>query len=114
MTAINKVLCDGVRPSLTTVVTLYTAPSSQFGVRILAFTAYDTSGSGDSYNLHIVPSGGSADATNRILTGVTVGANAAEIATKILNQSIPTGGSLQVQVTTADRLAFRASGVEFS
>ncbi len=113
MTATQKSLVDAVRPSTTSAETLYTAAAG-VTTRILKFTAYETSANADSFDLFIVPNGGSATATNRIMTNKAVAADATEDIAEVINHILPAGASLQVQVTTADRVAFRVSGIEYT
>jgi len=117
MAATNKVLVNGVRPAVTSVETLYTAPVSPAGIgaRIIAFTAMNDTGSAESYDAWIVESGGSADSSNKVIPGRSViGTTGTDIPSEVQNHLIPPGGTLQVQVSTADTIAFRVTGIEFS
>jgi len=112
--SINKILADGVRPSSTALQTLYTAPSSGAGTRVIAFTASNDSASPETYDLHIVPNGGSADSTNKIVpAGAVAATNGTDVPAEPQNHLIPAGGTLQVKVSTINTIAFRATGIEF-
>jgi len=115
MSATNKVLADGVRPAVLTAVTLYTSPANGAGTRVIAFTAANDSGSIENYTCHVVPSGGSADSTNKIIPLATVAATSGtDVPAEIQNHLIPAGGTLQVLVSTVDTICFRVTGIEFS
>lgn len=109
----NKILADGIQPTATTIQTLYTAPASGGGTRIIAFTATNTNGTTDTYDLHIVPNGGSADLTNKIIDARSLAKPASDVPAEVQNHLIPAGGTLQVKVSTATTIAFRATGIEF-
>ena len=111
--ATNKVLADGIQPTVTTVETLYTAPASGGGTRVIAFTATNTNGTTDTYDLHIVPSGGSADLTNKLIDAKSLASPASDVPAQVQNHLIPAGGTLEVKVSTGTTIAFRASGIEF-
>lgn len=109
----NKVLANGVQPTSTSLQTLYTSPASGSGTRIIAFTATNTNGTTDTYDAHIVPSGGAANLTNKIINAKSIAAPAADIPAEVQNHLIPPGGTLQVKVSVATTIAFRVTGIEF-
>jgi hypothetical protein len=109
----NKILSDGVQPTVATLVTLYTAPAAGGGTRIIAFTATNTNGTTDTYDLHIVPKDGAADLTNKIISAKSLVLNDEDIPAAVQNHLIPAGGTLEVKVSTATTIAFRATGIEF-
>lgn len=109
----NKVLANGVQPTVTTAQTLYTAPAAGGGTRVIAFTATNTNGTTDTYDLHIVPNGGSADLTNKLIDAKSLTAPASDVPAEVQNHMIPAGGTLQVKVSTGTTIAFRATGIEF-
>lgn len=111
--AINKVLADGVQPTTTSLTTLYTSPANGAGTRVIAFTATNTNGTTDTYDAHIVPSGGSADLTNKLVNAKSLANPAADVPAEVQNHLIPAGGTLQVKVSTGTTIAFRATGIEF-
>tara|TARA_R110000796_G_scaffold103175_2_gene212328 strand:- start:4821 stop:5303 length:483 start_codon:yes stop_codon:yes gene_type:complete len=108
-------LIDGVQPTVDTVVSLFTSPSNGGGTRIDRFTATNQTTTSETYTVYIVPNGGSPDNTNRLLVSKPLNAagtgcgdtdNPPEVM-----QTIPAGGTLQVMVSTATTISFRASGV---
>ena len=113
--ATNKVLADGIQPTVTTVVTLYTASANlQSGTRVIAFTANNATGGAETYDLHIVPSDGSADATNKLVSARSVAATiGTDVPAEVQNHLIPPGGTLEVKVSTGTTIAFRSTGIEF-
>lgn len=114
MAAINKVLVDGVRPAATSVQTLYTSPANGAGTRIIALNVANGSGGTQSYDMWIVENGGSADDSNLVIPTRAISTLLTDVPSEVSNQLIPAGGTLQAQVTTADTLSFRATGIEFS
>lgn len=112
--ATNVVLANGVQPGSTSAETLYTAPTTlTSGTRIIAFTAANPTASPETYSVYIVPSGGSADDTNKILVDNSLAAGDSASPPELQNQLIPKGGTLQVEVSTGTTINFRASGIEF-
>lgn len=113
----SVVIADGVQPGVLTAVTLFTSSSNLgVGTRIEAFTATNQSASdSETYTVHIVPSGGSADATNKIIASNVLnpkGTSCGDVESpaEIINQIIPKGGTLQVLVSTITTISFRVSG----
>ncbi len=106
------VLVDGIQPTVTTIVTLYTSPTSGSGSRVTAFTATNNSGGAASYDLHIVPSGGAADATNKLVNAKSLAAAADDVPAQVIDQLIPRGGTLETKVSVGTSIAFRATGNE--
>lgn len=111
--AINKILADGVQPTVTTVEILYTSPLAGGGTRVIAFTAANTNGTTDTYDLHIVPNGGSADLTNKLVDSRPLTSKFSDVPAEIQNHLIPPGGTLEVKVSTGTTIAFRSTGIEF-
>ena len=111
--ATTEVLINGVQPTATTVQTLYTAPASSAGTRVIAFTATNSTVTTATYDLHVVPSGGSADDTNRVVSARSLIQNATNTPPEVQNHLIPAGGTLEIKVSVATTIAFRATGIEF-
>ena len=109
----NKILINGIQPAVLTVQTLYSAPASGGGTRIIAFTATNTGGTIDTYDLYIVPAGGVADLTNKIISTKSVQLNDEDTPAAVHNHLIPAGGSLAISVSTISTISFRATGIEF-
>jgi hypothetical protein len=111
--ASNAVLANGVQPAVTTVVLLYTAPAAGAGTRITAFTAANPSATHAKFDAHIVPSGDSASDVNLVIKDQGLAAAESMLSTVLQNHLIPAGGTLQVKVSNATTITFRATGVEF-
>lgn len=110
---VDTVLIDGVQPTVTTVQTLYTSPTTGAGTRVVAFTATNNGGGAATYDLHIVPNGGTADATNKLVNAKSLAAAADDVPDEVQNQLIPRGGTLAVKVSVGTTIAFRSTGNEF-
>jgi hypothetical protein len=111
--ATNAVLADGVQPSVLTIVTLYTASTAAAGTRVIAFTATNSTATPAKYSLHIVPSGGTADDSNRLVSNKGIAQDVTDVPAAIQNHLIPPGGVLAVSVSVINTIAFRATGIEF-
>lgn len=111
--ATNVVIANGVQPSTTSATSLYTAPASSGGTRIIAFTACNSTAATHSYSAWIVPSGGSADDTNKIISDASMVADASDSPAEIINHLIPPSGQLYVAVDTGTTINFRATGIQF-
>jgi hypothetical protein len=109
---VDTVLIDGVQPTVTTIQTLYTSPSTGAGTRVVAFTATNNSGGAATYDLHIVPNGGTADATNKLVNARSLATTASDNPEEVIEQVIPRGGTLEVKVSVGTTIAFRATGNE--
>lgn len=110
----NKILANGVRPSVLTAVELYKAPAAGGGTRIIAFTASNDSVNPETYDLYIVPDGGSPGSANKIIpAGAVAATNGTGVPAEVQNHLIPPGGTLEVIVSTVDTIAFRVTGIEF-
>jgi len=110
-------ISDGVQPGVLTAVTLYSSPTNlDVGTTIQQFTASNQSTTATArYTVHIVPLGGSADATNKVITSNKLnpsgtGCGDIESPAELINALIPKGGTLQVLVDTITTISFIASG----
>lgn len=112
MSATNKTLIDGVQLTASAV-TLYTSPANGAGTRVTAFTVTN-SDTVETYSLHIVPSGGSADSTNILVSARALIDNESDNPAEITNQLVPAGGTIQALASTTLKMTVRASGVEFT
>lgn len=113
MAAINKTLIDGVQLTASAT-TLYTSPPGGKGTRVVALTALNDAAVTESYTLHIVPSGGSADSTNILVKAKSLIAGEDDEPIAIINQLIPADGTIQALASTTLTIAVRASGIEFT
>ena len=111
--ATNVVIANGILPSTTGVTLLYTSPANSAGTRIIAFTANNISGGTETYSVWVVPSGGTADTTNKIISSKSLATIVNSAPPELQNHLIPAGGTLHVQVSTASTINFRATGIQF-
>lgn len=109
----NVIIANGILPGTTGVTSLYTSPANSAGTRIIAFTAADIAATTETYSAWIVPSGGSADSTNKIIPSSSLAPYTNESPPEVQNQLIPPGGQLYVQVSTASTINFRITGIQF-
>lgn len=112
MAATNKSIVDGVVLG-TSISTLYTAPVNGLGTRVVAFALTNDNAAPQTFDLHIVPSGGSADATNRLIKAFGLDAGEDDSPIAIINQLVPAGGTIQALASAVSSIAVRGSGIEF-
>lgn len=95
----------------TTAATLYTVPASTTTL-VKQILIANTSGIDARATIHIVPSGGTALATNKAFGEILVPANT----TQLVDGSIvvPTGATLQCLANIADAISLHISGVEIA
>lgn len=113
MAATNKSIVDGVVLG-TSISTLYTAPANGAGTRVVAFTLTNDNAVPQTYDLHVVPDGGSADATNRLVKGAILAASEDEEPAAIQNHLVPPNGTIQALASAVSSIAVRGSGIEFT
>ena len=108
-TTVNKPLIDS-KTLETALTTQYTAGS---GVRaqIDKFTATNTTGAAITITLHLVPPAGTADATNKIISAVSVGAGLDTSLASVAGQTLAAGGAIAA-VASATGLVIRCTGRE--
>jgi len=70
----------------------------------------DTTAGAETFTLHIVPSGGSADDTNKIYHEKSVSASETLQLTALVNQCIPQGATVHAKASTANALTLTISG----
>ena len=91
--------------------TEYTVPSSTKTI-VDKFTATNTDSGAQTISVHLVPSGGSADATNRITSLLSIAADASVELPEIKNQVLMTGDFISVVASVTGKVVIRASGRE--
>ena len=102
----DSVLVDGVFTTAPdTLEIIYTASSD---VLIKAVTASNTTEINAAYTMNIVPS--SADITKPEIPYRIVVRLKADSGAEVVNQVIPSGGTLRVSTTAANSIAFRVTG----
>jgi hypothetical protein len=92
----------------TSLSTLFTAA----GKTILdKFTLTETTGATISgIDIHIIPSGGTASATNRVLSQKAVNANETYLCPELVGHTLEAGEFLQAKAGTATAVSVRGSG----
>lgn len=88
----------------------YTAPALTKAV-VKNANVCNSTGGAISLTLYLVPSGGTADATNILISARSIAAGAVDRCPEVVNQVIEAGGSLQA---LGANLTLVASGVEIT
>jgi|DEB0MinimDraft_10_1074344.scaffolds.fasta_scaffold10157_2 hypothetical protein len=91
--------------------TYYTVPTNKVTV-VRALTLCNTTGTGRTVDIHFVPSGGSADATNQIVDALSVPSTDQITVPEALNHVLPAGATIQAVADAATAVTITASGVE--
>lgn len=102
-------------------------PSVQLGVAIATHytatnvraildkvTLSNTTGGAITVDLHLVPNGGSATATNKILSAKSIGANSTDTCPEVVGHVLEPGGTIQALASAATSVGLRVSGREVS
>lgn len=92
--------------------TYYTATLVRTRVDSCSLT--NTTGGAITVSLHLVPSGGTADATNIVLSTYSVAAGQTYVPPGIIGQWIEEGGTLQAVASSATSVTLVCSGVEYT
>ncbi len=96
--------------SVDTITILYTSPAAGDGTVIRSFTVSNNSSASASYKAYIYNSGGLA--VGAIVPMKIVVKDRFDSAPSAVNQTIPSGGSLRAENSTAGALDFYMSGLE--
>lgn len=104
----EKQLAQNAQAS-TTETTIYTVPASTTTI-VKQIAVCNTTGVAANYSISIVPSGGTAGATNRIMAVQAIAANSTVYLD--LTQVMATGGFISILQGTASSITVTASGVE--
>jgi len=88
----------------------YTASNVKARIDALALT--NTTAGAITATVHLVPSGGSATASNCILSAVSIAANSTLIVPGALGQWIESGGTIQALASANTSITIVASGIE--
>jgi hypothetical protein len=91
----------------------YTAPAAT-KARIDACALTNTSGGAVTATMHLVASGGTASAANRILSARSIAAGATLIVPGAIGQWLEAGGTLQALASSGTSITLVASGVEYA
>lgn len=105
-----KQLCAGAQLT-NAAATYYTAPANTV-TTISAMTLTNTTGTARTATVYLVPNGGTAGATNCILSARTIAAGEAYNVVQAVGQSIPAGATLQALSDAGTALTLVASGYE--
>lgn len=112
MSVTNKVLIDAKYAS-NSLTTEYTTPTSTTAI-IDKFTATNTDASSRTLDVHLVPAGGSADATNKITSGLSIAAGASVDLPEMKNHVLEAGDFISATASVASKVVIRASGREIA
>lgn len=93
--------------------TEYTAPASTRTI-LDKFSATNTDGSSRTISVHLVPSGGSAGASNLITSVLSIGAGVSVDLPEMKNQILNAGDFISVVASVASKVVIRASGREIT
>lgn len=96
----------------TSAVAYYTASGAK--AQILAMTLTNTTGGAVTATVHLVPSGGSASASNCILSAKSLAAGASYKVAEAIGQALEDGGSVQALASSGASISLVASGIEYS
>lgn len=94
----------------TSAATYYTATGVKARIDAMALT--NTSAGAVTATVHLVPSGGSAGASNCILSARSLAAGETYVVPGALGQWVETGGTIQALASGATSITLVASGVE--
>jgi len=110
MQRLPKRLVDGSQ--LTAVAaTYYTTPANTL-TTISACTLTNTTAGAVTATMHLVPNGGSATASNMVLSARAIAAGEAFNVGSAIGQTLPAGGTLQALAGSATSISLVASGYE--
>lgn len=96
----------------TSAATYYTA--SGVKTRIDSCTITNTSGGAVTATIHLVPSGGSASDSNKVLSAYSLAAGQTYVPPGIIGHWLEAGGTLQALASAGTSITLVASGVEFT
>lgn len=96
----------------TSAATYYTAPANT-KARIDNLTLTNTTASAVTATVHLVASGGSASASNTIVSARSLAPGESYVVPGAINQWILAGGTIQALASSATAVTIVASGVEY-
>lgn len=97
---------------LTTGIATYYTVAAGKTATIKKLTITNTTGSAETFDLHLVPSGDSATASNQIQDGVSVAANSTLVVNAATDHVLEAGGTIQALASAGSALTIIASGNE--
>lgn len=92
--------------------TYYTA--TRVTARVDSFTVTNTDSSAHNLTVHIVPSGGSAAASNRIISAKAIHAGETYTCPEMIGKVIPTGSFIQALDDAGSVMSINAGGIEIT
>lgn len=110
MQRLPKRLVDGSQLT-TSAATYYTTPANTL-TTISACTVTNTTGTAQTLTMHLIPQGGSASASNMIVSARVVAAGESFNVASAIGQTMAAGGFLQALAGAATSLTLVASGYE--
>jgi hypothetical protein len=97
----------------TSAATYYTAPATAT-TRIDNCALTNTTGGAVTATVHLVPSGGSASASNCVMSARSIAAGATVLVAGAIGQWLAGGGTLQALASSGASITLVASGVEWT
>lgn len=110
MTVTAKTLIDA-KQAAATATTEYTCPASTKTI-IDKFTGTNTTATAVTLDVHLVPSGGTADATNKIISAKSIAQDATYTCPEVVGHVLDAGDFIAVTASAATSITIRASGRE--
>jgi len=95
----------------TSAATYYTTPAAT-RARIAAFTATNTTAGAVTMTVHLVPSGGSADNTNKVADAISLAANETKAITGAIGHVLEASGTIQALASANTSINIVVSGYE--
>lgn len=92
-------------------VAYYTAPTAT-RTKIMTAVLVNTTAGAITATVHLVPILGAATVSNRVISAVSIAANASYTCPELVNQVLETGGMLQALASAAASISLIASGIE--
>lgn len=109
--ALRPVSVDGAQIA-NSATTYYTATNKQ--ARVDALSLCNTTGGAITVTVYIVPSGGSADATNTVLSSYSIAAGESYVVSAAIGQWIEDGGTLRAVASSATSVTILLSVMEYT
>lgn len=99
---------------LTTSAATYYTAGAIVAARIDKCVAANNSGSAATMTLHLVPSGGTADDTNKIIKTKSINAGEVYTCPEVVGHVLTPGGTIQALASAGTSITLMASGVEIT
>ena len=112
MTVFAKPLIQAKYASSTLAAEYTTGPAAR--TIIDKFTASNQNGSTQTLDIHIIPSGGVADSSNRVVSALSIAAGVSVDVTQMKNEILSAGDSIHAKASIAAMVVIRMSGREIT